>query len=103
MGEELPIYEREGLIPPGHHLSTANHLLSANVRLGPWIHASSEVRHLGPAHQGEALRMRGRVAGLQQRRGHRLVELDALLVGADLRPDATVRHTAIYEPARRDS
>jgi acyl dehydratase len=103
IGEQMPIYSREGLVPPGHHLSTANRLLSANVRLGPWIHASSEVRHLSPAYQGEALRMRGRVAGLHQRRGHRIVELDALIVGPGRRPVAEVHHTAIYEPARRDS
>jgi acyl dehydratase len=103
IGEQMPIYEREELVPPGHHLSSANHLLSANVRLGPWIHVSSEVRHLSPAYQGEALRMRGRVAGLHQRRGHRIVDLDALLIGPGRRPVAEVHHTAIYEPARRDS
>jgi acyl dehydratase len=103
IGEHMPIYEREGLIPPGHHLSSANHLLSANLRLGPWIHASSEVRHLSPARQGEPLRMRGRVAALHQRRGHRFVELDALMIGSGRRAVAEVRHTAIYEPARRPS
>ncbi len=38
----------EGIAHPGWILRDANYVLSANVRLGPWIHVSSPVRHLGP-------------------------------------------------------
>lgn len=102
IGEELPLYRREGVVPPGHMLDSANRLLYLNFQLGPWIHASSEVTHFSPAVQGEPLQMRGRVSGLFERRGHRFVELDGLVVGPDRRPIAHVRHTAIYEPARPD-
>ena len=76
-----------------------NEILMANVTLPPWIHVETRTRHLGPVRDGEAVTVRGRVAGLWERRGHRFVELDVLVLG-ERSPVAQLRHIAIYELAQ---
>jgi hypothetical protein len=83
-------------------LKRANTILAANVRLGPWIHVSSEVQHFGLATNGELLATRGRVTSVFERKGHRFVELDVALFAGSGRPVLRARHTAIYEPRRVD-
>ncbi|MBI4638546.1 MAG: MaoC family dehydratase [Candidatus Rokubacteria bacterium] len=92
----LPLYRgARGLIHPAFFLDQANRALDRNVRLGPWIHAESRVRHLGAARVGETLATRGRVRSLWEKKGRELVELDLVIV-AGARPAAHVLHTAIY-------
>ncbi len=92
-----PLYRPPGaLVHPGLFLDQGNRALDRNVRLGPWIHTASEIRHLGPAHVGERITTRGRVQRLFEKKGNELVELDLLLVAGDARPVARLRHTAIY-------
>ncbi len=50
--EGLPLYVDHGVAHPGWLLRDANYVLSANVRLGPWIHVESVVQHLGLVHDG---------------------------------------------------
>ena len=101
VGDDLPIYRELGVAHPVWLLYFANALLAANVALGPWIHTASAVRNLSVLHDGERLSARGRIAGLTERAGHQIVELDLLLVakrGADGdRPVMHVLHTAIYK------
>jgi hypothetical protein len=104
VGDEQTIYRgREGWVHPAFFLDQANRALSRNVRLGPWIHVQSRVRHLGGARVGELLATRGRVRSLYERKGREYVELDLLvLAGPAARPAAHILHTAIYrlpEPA----
>ena len=89
----------EAVAHPGYLIRLANTVLVENVLLGPWIHVSSEVQQLGPAHLGETLTTRARVLGTFERKGHKFVELDVLIVSAE-RPVMRVHHTAIYEPRR---
>ena len=106
VGDDLPIYRELRVAHPVWLLYFANALLAANVALGPWIHTASAVQNLGLLHDGERLSARGRVAGLTERGGHQIVDLDLLLVarrGADDdRPVMHVLHTAIYK-LRSDS
>lgn len=78
----------------------ANQALVANVRLPPWIHVESRTRHLGPVRDGQPVVVRGLVAGLWERRGHRFVDLDILVLAERSSPLAQVRHVAIYELAQ---
>lgn len=80
---------------PAFFLNQANRALSRNVRLGPWIHVGSRVRHLGGARVGQPLSTRGRVRSLWEKKGREYVELDLVLM-AGIRPAAHVLHTAIY-------
>jgi acyl dehydratase len=90
----------DGVAHPGLLLQQANRALSENVLLGPWIHAASDAAHCGVARVGDRLTTRGRPVRVFERKGHRLVELDLLVVANDVRPVLHVRHTAIYEPRR---
>lgn len=78
----------------------ANEVLVANVRLPPWIHVESRTRHLGPVRDGQPVVVRGLVAGLWERRGHRFVDLDILVLAERSSPVAQLRHVAIYELAQ---
>ncbi len=91
------IYARAGLLHPGLVLRMCNRALLESVRLGPWIHVASEVRNLAPARVGETLDARAQITGNYERKGHRFVEFDALVLAGG-RPVARVRHTAIYRP-----
>lgn len=95
-GDELAVYRGPGArVHPAFYLEQANRALSANVRLGPWIHVGSVVRHLGAARVGDTVRTLGRVRSVFEKKGREFVELDLLLL-AGRRPVAHVLHTAIY-------
>jgi hypothetical protein len=96
VGDDLPIYRELGVAHPVWLLYFANSLLAANVALGPWIHTASAVQNLGLLHDGERLSARGRVAGLSERRGHQVADLDVLFVADGVRPVMQVNHSAIY-------
>jgi len=91
------LYAREGLAHPGQLLRLCNQTMMQNVVLGPWIHVGSEVRNFAAARVGQALEARARVLDEYERKGHRFVDLDVLLL-ADEAPVAQVRHVAIYRP-----
>jgi acyl dehydratase len=102
IGEGLPLYTEHRVAHPGWLLRDANRVLSANVRLGPWIHVESVVQHHGLVHDGDIVHARATVTREWERKGHRFVELDVgLLTGPD-RPVAQVVHTAIYRPRPQD-
>jgi acyl dehydratase len=96
--DPLGIYRGpDARVHPAVYLEQSNRALSGNVRMGPWIHAASAIRHLGPAHVGDTLRTLGRVRSLYEKKGREFVELDLVLVSGERpRPVAHVLHTAIY-------
>jgi acyl dehydratase len=96
--DPLPLYRgRGGWVHPAFFLDQANKALRQNVRLGPWIHVGSVVRHLGGARVGERLATRGRVRSVFSKKGREFVELDLVVVAGERpRPVAHVLHTAIY-------
>jgi acyl dehydratase len=102
VADPLPLYRgRGGWVHPAFFLDQANKALRQNVRLGPWIHAGSVVRHLGGARVGDTLATRGRVRSVFERKGHEFVELDLVIVAGDRpRPVAHIVHTAIYRLSR---
>jgi len=93
--ETSPIYAEEGIAHPGILLRLCNSALRENVVLPPWIHVGSTMRNVSLARVGEALSARTRVVANYDKKGHRLVDLDCLLLAGD-RPVAHVVHTAIY-------
>ncbi|HEV7448736.1 MAG TPA: hypothetical protein VGO18_39590 [Steroidobacteraceae bacterium] len=94
--ETEPLYAREKLVHPALMLRLSNSALKDNVKLGPWIHAASSVRHCGLAHADESLAAHAEVAANYERNGHRFVDLDVVIVADQIRAVAHVRHTAIY-------
>jgi acyl dehydratase len=96
--ETDPLYRTEGLVHPGMILRCCNWALSHNVLLPAWIHMGSVVQNLGLARVGDTLNVRARVTRNYEHKGHKWVELDALVVANETAPIARVTHGAIYRP-----
>jgi acyl dehydratase len=96
--EASPLYARDRLIHPAMILQSCNLVLNRNVVLGPWIHTGSRIQHLATAAVGDRLSVRARITGNYEHKGHRFVELDALIITGEASPVAHVAHTAIYRP-----
>ena len=94
--EADPIYASEGLAHPGLLLRLCNLALRENVVLQPWIHTGSTVTNFAPAHVGDELSARARVAANYDRKGHRMVDLDVALIANGRTVIAHVLHTAAY-------
>jgi hypothetical protein len=96
--ERDPIYAREGLGHPGLLQRVMNKVLVDNAILGPWIHVGSRMQLLAAGASGDELTVRARVTGNYEKKGHRFVELDALVVADGRTPLAHCQHIAIYQP-----
>ena len=83
---------------PGTILRCCNWVLSHNVVLPAWMHVGSKVQNLGIAHIGDTLSARARVTQNYVHKGHKFVEVDALVLANERTPLARVTHTAIYLP-----
>jgi acyl dehydratase len=97
--DPLTVYRgADGVVHPGLFLEQANRALDRNVKMGPWIHVGSVVRHLGGARVGDRLATRGKVRSVFEKKGREFVELDLVIVaGNTARPVAHILHTAIYQ------
>jgi hypothetical protein len=96
--ETDPIFAREGLGHPGLLQRMMNKVLVDNAILGPWIHVGSKMQLLSAAKIGDELTARARVIGNYEKKGHRFVELDALVLANGKTPLAHCWHIAIYQP-----
>jgi hypothetical protein len=92
------IYARENLGHPGLLQRVMNKVLVDNAILGPWIHVGSRMQLLSAAKTGDELTARAKVVGNYEKKGHRFVELDALVVANGTTPLAHCWHIAIYQP-----
>lgn len=91
-------YLREGLVHPGVLQRIMNKVLVDNAVLGPWIHVGSRMQLLAAASVDDELVARAKVTGNYEKKGHRFVELDALVVANGVTPVARCQHIAIYQP-----
>jgi hypothetical protein len=91
------LYADKNLAHPGIVLRLCNQALVQNVLLGPWIHVGSTVRNFSAARVGDELSVLARVVKNYERKGHRFVDLDVLVL-ADDRAIAKILHVAIYRP-----
>jgi acyl dehydratase len=96
--ERDPIYLAEGLGHPGLLQRVMNKVLVDNTILGPWIHVGSRMQLLAAGNSGDELTARAKVSGNYEKKGHRFVELDALVVANGRTPLAHCQHIAIYQP-----
>ncbi|HET8995403.1 MAG TPA: hypothetical protein VFN42_01915 [Acetobacteraceae bacterium] len=96
--ETDPIYAAEGIVHPGTILRCCNWALAHNVVLPAWMHMGSTVQNLGIARVGDTLGVRARVTKNYEHKGHKWVEIDALVLANETTPLARVTHIAIYRP-----
>jgi hypothetical protein len=73
------------------------------VGLGLWIHAGSTVRNFAAARVGDELMVRAVVTANYERKGHQMVDLDALILANARTPVARIEHTAIWRPRQGPS
>jgi hypothetical protein len=99
-GEALGVLRTTLRLEPAWPARLGNEALMANVRLPPWIHVETRTRHLAAAGDGEPVEARTLVAAAWERRGHRFVDLDVLVMGEAGAPLAHLRHIAIVELAQ---
>ncbi|MBB5046281.1 acyl dehydratase [Rhodopseudomonas rhenobacensis] len=96
--EADPIYRAEGLLHPGVLQRIMNRVLIENALLGAWMHVGSEMQLLNAARPTDQLTARAKVTGNYEKKGHRIVELDALIVAGGDTAIAHCHHVAIYQP-----
>ena len=99
--ERDPIYAREGLGHPGLLQRVMNKVLVDNAILGPWIHVGSRMQLLSATRSGDELTARARVTANYEKKGHRFVELDALVLANGRNALAHCHHVAIYQPREK--
>ena len=63
--------------------------------MGPY---RQRVRHFAAVTVGSTLSVRARITGNYEHKGHRFVEVDALVLANGTTPAAQIAHTAIYRP-----
>ena len=96
--ETDPIYVHQQLTHPGLLQRIMNKVLVDNAILGPWIHVGSRMQLLKAAQVGDELVARAKVTANYEKKGHRFVELDALMVANGRTAVAHCQHIAIYQP-----
>jgi hypothetical protein len=75
-----------------------NKVLVDNAIMGPWIHVGTRMQLLSSGRIGDEITARAKVIGNYDKKGHRFVELDALVVANGKTPLAHCHHIAIYQP-----
>jgi hypothetical protein len=116
---ERPIASHESLVPgqmlgsirqpldvtgefaiPERLLRMANEILMQNFRMGPWIHAGSEIRHLRLAACGQEITISGLIQECFERKGRNFavaaLEMSANNDAGEPLLIAMVRHTFIF-------
>jgi hypothetical protein len=96
--ETDPVYAEQGIVHPGTIMRCCNWALSHNVILPAWMHMGSTVRNLGLAHVGDTLSVRALITKNYEHKGHKWVEIDAMVVANETTPIARATHIAIYRP-----
>lgn len=103
LSENHPSYAADKLTHPTYVLQLMNKVLMDNAILGPWIHTGSTVRFLATAKATDGLTACATVTGNYERKGHRFVELDGVVLANGTTPVAHCQHTAIYQPRGAES
>jgi acyl dehydratase len=97
ISEDHEAFRSDGVAHPGWLLRFANWALSTTVRMGPWIHVSSDAWWLAPVRDGDELDVRAWVTDRFDRKGHEFVDLTAVYL-VEQQPVALVDHRAIWKP-----
>lgn len=98
ISETDPVYERNSVIHYGTLLRPGIMTLPANFVTKPWIHAATDTQFLGLAFLGDALDFHGRIVRLYERRGHKIMDVEGLVLANGVRPVMWLKLVEIYGP-----
>jgi hypothetical protein len=100
--EEDPRFTGERpLVHPGWIAGRMTPLLHHSYSYGPAIHARSHIQNLSRAEAGQTLTVAGHFVAAYERKGHHYAVVDGLILGEDGRELARLRHTTIFQVAKR--
>ena len=93
-GDDLDLYRREDVVHPAVWPALANHVVSADLVRGPWIHLRSVIRHHGLAPAGSVADVHAVVVDRFHRRSGERAIVD-VLIEVEGRVVASLEHEAI--------
>jgi acyl dehydratase len=88
-------------VHPGWSTGRMIRLLHHTFDYGPAIHAQSHIQHLAPFEAGQTIVQAGRIVDAYERKGHHYAILDGMLLGQDGTELVRLRHTTIFQVAKR--
>lgn len=91
------------LVHPGWIAGRMTRLMHHSFDYGPAIHATSHIQNLAPFRSGQTITSIGRLADTYERKGHHYAVLDAKLIAEDGTELTRIRHTTIFQVAKRQS
>ncbi|MCA9854701.1 MAG: hypothetical protein KC482_14135, partial [Dehalococcoidia bacterium] len=93
--------EEGGYIHPGWMAARMTPLIHHSYHYGPAIHARSQIQNLRPARLGQVVTVAGHFLKTYERKGHHYAVVDGVILGEDGTELAFIRHTTIFEVAKR--
>ncbi len=88
-------------IHPGWLAARMTPLIHHSYTYGPAIHARSHIQNLAPAFAGQTVTVAGNFREAFERKGHSYGIVDGVILSEDGRELARLRHTTIFEVAKR--
>jgi hypothetical protein len=89
------------LLHPGWIAGRMTPFVHHSYDYGPAIHARSHIQHLARAEAGQTLTVAGHMLRAYERKGHHYHETDGVLLAEDGTELAYLRHTSIFNVAKR--
>jgi acyl-CoA thioesterase FadM len=90
-----------GYIHPGWMAARMTPLIHHSYHYGPAIHARSQIQNLRPAKLGQVVTVAGHFLKTYERKGHHYAVVDGVILDEDGSELAYIRHTTIFEVAKR--
>ncbi len=94
-------YGPEARLHPAWIAAQPIHWLHHSYDYGPSIHAGSRIQHRAPAYAGQVLTVAGRCVDAYERKGHHYIVNDTLLLSESGDCLSQVRHTSVFQVAKR--
>jgi acyl dehydratase len=93
--------EPGGRIHPGWLAAQMTPLIHHSYNYGPAIHSRSQLQNLRPALLGQTVTVTGHFLQAYERKGHHYGVVDGVILGEDGSELCYIRHTTIFEVAKR--
>ncbi|MEE9279267.1 MAG: hypothetical protein V3V67_03745 [Myxococcota bacterium] len=102
-GDESPLFTRgdRPVLHPGWIAGVMSPLVHHSYDYGPSIHARSHIQHLARARAGQTLTVAAHMVRTYTRKGHHYHETDGVIIDETGHDLAYIRHTTIFQLARR--